>query len=371
MKKSEINIIYSYFSLIFFFIIYFFNSGESIELKESLFYCCGFTLFFISFGSKELKFCFTSLIFILFLAILYNFIFYTISVLGFFLFLKNFYLLKKNLFLLLGSLALILIIGGHILCNSQSDFLFVQTLANEKTNCDLYFHSTLASNFKNFEYSTTALHSKPKFEYWALTNFLVAKLSNHLGIRSIDFYNCIYPVMIWSKLLFLLHFGLIKTLGLFYPHITNNRSVNLFASFIIANSISLLAFKPTWGPIQNYFKWEIYSVLSVPTAFYLIIISIFVVSELQQIKSKLVQFLSISIYTIISASLLCMIKLYMMHYILSFLLIFCILTEKLKFRIYFIIIFFISLIVYIYFHINNNMIKDAFMFEYFIYGKNC
>jgi hypothetical protein len=359
-KDNTPYLIYSIFSIIFYLIIYIFNEIRTKEIFESTFYCCGATIFFIHFINLKSKFSFTFIIIIFATALFNSFCFKAIGFIGYFLFTKDIINSQNLLMCLVLSFFGIIIISGHIFGNSQCDPFYIYTLVNEKANCDLYFHSTIAANYKNFNYCTTALHDAPKFEYWSLTNLIASKVSSHFNIRSFDFYNLIFPGMIWGKLLFLLHYIIKTSLSIIKKHNSNQVFLNLMISFLMINVISMLVFKPTWGPIQNYFKWEIYSVFSVPLALVFIMTFFLALLEIMKINNNVLRYILFIFVSVVGFSLIFNIKLYLAHYIIgtSFVMIFR--KQSTLLRNYCILAFLLSTIIYIYYHFNNRFVNTAF-----------
>lgn len=363
-EDNTIYLIYSIFTILLFVSINFFNVIKSKEILQSSFFYCGTTIFFIHFIKLKLKFTFTTLIIIFTVAFLNRYYLIIIGIIGYFLFFKDIFFQRYHVVYFVVSIFGIIIISGHIFGNSQCDPFYIYTLLNKRANCDLYFHSTLAANYKNFGYCTTALHGAPKFEYWSLTNLIASKLSNHFNIRSLDFYNIIFPGIIWGKVLFLLHFVIKISFDSLNKIKSNQLIINSLISFLMINVISMLVFKPTWGPIQNYFKWEIYSVFSVPLSLVFIMTFFLATLEIFKIKNKVLKYILFSSITVFGFSLIFNLKIYLAHYIIGTTLLMIFRKQSIIERNFCTLAFLLSLIIYIYYHTNSYMVKNAFVISF-------
>ena len=177
----------------------FFNLDNDTHIHKSLVIIIGYVLFIINFDVMVKRYTY-SIGFITVLISLYNeYIFYSISITGFLIF--TYIIYKCKLYGIIVAVFLSLLIFPHTTNNFQSDPLFEHSLIDKTDRHDLFYHSTIASNYKINNFCTTALHGAPKFKYWDLTNILSSKLSIILNIRCIDIYNYILPILLWLILL--------------------------------------------------------------------------------------------------------------------------------------------------------------------------
>ena len=161
-------------------------------------------------------------------------------------------------------------------------------------------------------------------------------------------------------------FKLLFIIFLFKSYINdkNNERVSISLIFLQLICISFLSISPTWGPIQNFFKWEVYKVISIPLVIVFILFSIFIFIELNNLKTSILNLLYFLFFTF-SSIIICSTKLFLMHYILISLLFLNLFNQNKSQRYFLAILFTFSTTVYLFFYFNNSMVQDAFKLSLF------
>lgn len=280
------------------------------------------------------------------------------SIIGFLIFIYIIYKYKWNLYGIIVAVFLSLLIFPHTTNNFQSDPLFEHSLIDKTDRHDLFYHSTIASNYKNYNFCTTALHGTPEFKYWDLTNILASKLSVLLDIRCIDIYNYILPIFLWIVLL-----KCFLDLALFLKDkIHPDYELNIELFFIISPIITaILCFQAYIGPIQNFLRWEAPKVLAVPLGAILFSYFILVNSELFNLKKIIVRDILIMLFSSLLIYLIISTKLYLLYYLLITSFVFFIYFKNTRTRVVNISVILIAVIIY--FHQTSQLWNIHSFFE--------
>lgn len=305
------NITFNFATILFAAIIAFFNIDNDSEIYSALIKIVGFILFIQNFNQIRPKYSYTILFCILFISLYINFVFIALYILGYLFFIKLLFDQKPILLNWILAVCFLVIIFSHIINNHQTDMLYKLSLFDNSNRQDLFFHSTLASNYKIFGYCTTALHDAPQFEYWDITNILASKLSTRLNIGTFSVYSFILPLLLWTVIL-----KLSTDLILRCTHFDNknHRYFSFMLLFMVVTAV--LCFQAYIGPVQNFLRWDAPKILAVPMGLILILFLIFINTEIIEIKNR---FLFIIIGFGLSASVLYLIfytKFYFSHFIM-------------------------------------------------------
>ena len=354
------NITFSLSAILFAAIIAFFNIDNDTKIYLALIKTLGLILFVQNFNQIDYKYSYTILFFIIFISLYINFLFIILYISGYLFFIKLIFKQKPKLLNWALAACFLIIIAPHTINNVQSDMLYKLSLFDNSNRQDLFFHSTLASNYKIFGYCTTALHNAPQFEYWDITNILSSKLSSRLNISTLSVYSFILPLLLWSVLLKLSADLILRCTDF------DNKDYGYF-SFILLFIVvtAVLCFQSYIGPVQNYMRWIAPKVLAVPLGLILILFLIFISAEIIKIKNK---FLFMIMGFGLSVTVLYLIfhtKLYFSHFIMISLgvLLFYRLKRKLNYLL--IINLLNSVLLYIFITLKFSAIHGSFDIQFF------
>ena len=354
------NITFSLSAILFGVIIAFFNIDKDSEIYLALIKTIGLILFVHNFNQIKCEYSYTLLFCIIIISLYITFVFIILCILGYLLFIKLIFEQKTSLMNWTLAVCFLVIIFPHTINNFQSDMLYKLSLFDNSNRHDLFFHSTLASNYKIFGYCTTALHNAPQFEYWDITNILSSKLSSRLNISTLSVYSFILPLLLWSVLLKLSADLILKCT---YFEYKKYKYFSFLLLFIIVTAV--LCFQSYIGPVQNYMRWVAPKVLAVPLGLILILFLIFISAEIIKIKNK---FLFIIIGFGFSVTFLYLIfytKLYLSHFIMISLGVLVFYRLKTKLNYLLIINLLNSVLLYIFITLKFSTIHGSFDTRFF------
>lgn len=344
---NESNLIFTFFTIFSFSIFYYFSKESEVSI-ENFIVLTGYIILLVNINIFKYKYVYCLSTILILISLNIGWMLILISLTGYIM-LVYVIILSKHIFIsLLISIAFIIIYTFSYSFDGEGNTQYLQSLfdLNHK-DLDLFFHSSVASHYKNYDHCTTGVHGLKLLEYWDLSNLIASKLSNFLNIRSIDFYSFLYPSIIMPLLLkYSTDIVCRISEGL---KINKNIRYNHAISISLLFSLSFLTLHPYFGPIQNFFKWPCHRTFNLLIAFVISLKFILVLTELIQ-DNKL--YYSKSIVAIISIFYVYMItncKFYFIYFILlsSFILCFFETSKEKSYRIK--IIFISTLTVFLYF----------------------
>ena len=249
---NDSNTVFSFFTILSFSIFYYFSDSSDVNISSFIF-LCGFVLFFINLCSINCKYVFSvSTLFFIF-SVFFQYIFWIISFAGIALSLYTINYCNYKFYRFLLSALFVIIYTFSYSLDGEGNVHYLKTLLDlQSKDIDLFFHSSIASNYKFYDNCSTGIHGLKSFHYWDLSNFLCSKLSSILGIRSIDFYSFMYPAMIMPLLLKYssdLVYRVSDKLR-FNKHFAYRHAI----SIALLVSLSFLTLHPYFGPAQNFLK---------------------------------------------------------------------------------------------------------------------
>ena len=357
---TDSNTVFSFFTIISFSIFYYFSEGSDLNTSSFIF-LCGFVLFFINLCSINCKYVFSISTLIFILSVFFQYLFWAISFAGIALSLYTIYYCNYKFYRFLLSALFVIIYTFSYSLDGEGNVHYLKTLLNlQSKDIDLFFHSSIASNYKFYDNCSTGIHGLKSFHYWDLSNFLCSKLSSKLGIRSIDFYSFMYPAMIMPLLLK-------YSSDLVYRvtdklKINNHFAYNHAISTALLVSLSFLTLHPYFGPVQNFLKWPCHRTFNLLIAFTITLKFTLVIIEFLQCNKNKYSNVFLAIYSITFIYMIAMTKYYFIYFALlsSFVICFMKISKEiqLKFRILFISC--LAVLLYFSFYID---IKTASHFE--------
>jgi hypothetical protein len=344
---NESNAIFSFITIISFTIFYYFSESSGVN-RSTFIYLCGFVLFFINISSLNFKNIFSISTIIFVLSVYIEFIFWTISFAGIALSLYIIYCCNGKFYRILLSVIFVIIYTFSYSLDGEGNVHYLKTLLDlQSKDIDLFFHSTIASNYKFYDSCSTGVHGLKSFHYWDLSNLLCSKLSNTLDIRSIDFYSFMYPAMIMPLLLKYSNDLVYRVSDKLRTnkHFTYSHAI----SIALLVSLSFLTLHPYFGPVQNFLKWPCHRTFNLLIGFIITLKFTLVLIEIIKVDKLKYSNLLLALYSIVFIYLIAKTKYYFLYFALlsSFLLCFMVTSREtiVKFR----ILFISCLVVFLYF----------------------
>ena len=254
IKTNDSNYIFSILGLISCLIFYYFSIENDLGYKAFVL-SLGLYFFIININIFKIEYIQVISSILIFISLI-NYWFFIISCfIGYILFILVIVKSDHRLRNLFFSVLFCVIYIFNFSFDGEGNIHYLKDLLTIKTkDIDLYFHSSIASNYKIQNNCTTGVHGFYNFQYWDLSNRFAANLGAYLGIRCIDFYCFLYPLFIIPVLLKFSHELISKYIIRYNLKPSSNQ--NLLITFSLLVSLSFLTIHPYFGPTLFFFKWE-------------------------------------------------------------------------------------------------------------------
>ena len=360
-SSTDSNLIFSFFTIFSFAIFYYFSNGSEIPI-ENFVLLAGYVLCYININIFNFRYiyCLSTLIALISLNV--YILFLLISFSGYILLIYLLLISKNTFSRSLISLAFIIIYTFSYSFDGEGNIHYLRSLFDLNHNdLDLFFHSSVASHYKTYDYCTTGVHGLKSFQYWDLSNLIGSNLSKFLNTRSIDFYSFLYPSIIMPLLLKYSNDLVCRISdGL---KINKNVHYNHAISISLLVSLSFLTLHPYFGPVQNFLKWPCHRTFNLLIAFTISLKFILVLTELIRDNKLFYSKSIVAIITIFYVYIIANCKFYFIYFILlsSFILCFIQTSKEKSSRIKILLIS--TLTVFLYFSFLTS-IKSTSYFEF-------
>ena len=341
------NTIFSFFSIFSFFIFYYLSKESELNVL-SFISLCGFTLFFININLFKFKniFCISSLLFIL--SVYIDYLFWTLCFVGIILFLHVLFCSRNKAYGILMSMLFVIVYTFSYSLDGEGNIHYLATLLDiHSKDIDLFFHSSIASNYKIYDSCTTGVHGFNPFQYWDLTNILSSNLSKVLDIRAIDFYSFMYPAMIMPLIM--------KYFNDIVYRVSDNLRINESLTYSNVISVSLLislsflTLHPYFGPVQNFLKWPCHRTFNLLIGFLITLKFTLVLIELIKENKLKYSNLLLVLYSIVFIYLIAKTKYYFLYFALLSTFLLCLMDASRETIVKCRILFISCLVVFLYF----------------------